>query len=357
MERLWAGARALDPGRLPAWLTPEDAAGYRYLGHSAEAAAPQEEGQELDELAAVGLIIDADPHDPCVRHVYIGEPRREPVWSIGIYEGKSPLTLRPAAGAANPVLTAADVADVAATYVADPFMLRDAGTWHLFFEVMTWRANKGEIGLATSADGLTWSYRQIVLAEPFHLSYPYAFQWAGDYYMVPESHQAGAIRLYKARHFPVTWSPVATLVEGPYLVDASLWRHGERWWLLTETNPDKHDTLRLYHARDLEGPWAEHPQSPLVEGNPHTARPAGRVVVCNDRLVRFAQRCEPYYGMDVRALEITDLTTTTYREREVEHNPVLSGTGTGWNANGMHHVDPHRLTDGRWLACVDGWVA
>jgi len=27
----------------------------------------------------------------------------------------------------------------------------------------------------------------------------------------------------------------------------------------------------------------------------------------------------------------------------------------GWNAGGMHHVDPLPLADGRWLAAVDGW--
>jgi hypothetical protein len=358
MERLWSAAQPLDARRLPSWLTPADAADYRYVGTSlGTGAVPQEhpDAHELEQLADVGLIIDADPHDSRVRHVYISAPPHEPVWSIGIYRGESPFTLAPAADVANPVLTAAEVTDVAATYVADPFMLKVQETWCLFFEVMNWRANKGEIGLATSIDGRAWTYRQIVLAEPFHLSYPYVFAWDGAYYMVPESFQAGAVRLYRARRFPEEWALVGTLLEGPYLVDASLLHHAAHWWLFTETNPDKHDTLRLYYARDLEGPWIEHPKSPLVQGNPHTARPAGRVLSVKDRLVRFAQRCEPFYGMDVRAFEITELTLRDYQERAIEPNPVLAGSGTGWNADGMHHVDPHRLADGSWLACVDGW--
>jgi hypothetical protein len=36
---------------------------------------------------------------------------------------------------------------------------------------------EGEIGLATSEDGLKWDYKQVVLNEPFHLSYPYVFEW------------------------------------------------------------------------------------------------------------------------------------------------------------------------------------
>ncbi|HET9363828.1 MAG TPA: hypothetical protein VFP71_02460, partial [Candidatus Angelobacter sp.] len=54
------------------------------------------------------------------------------VWSIGIYAGKSPLQLSPAAR--NPVISAGDVSDVSARFVADPFMLRVDGLWHMFFE-------------------------------------------------------------------------------------------------------------------------------------------------------------------------------------------------------------------------------
>ena len=115
-----------------------------------------------------------------------------------------------------------------------------------------------------------------------------------------------------------------------------------------------HDALRLFHAPELDGRWAEHPSSPVVEGDSVRARPAGRVVVEDGRLLRFAQRCDTGYGLDVRAFEITELTRTRYSERELP-GPVLAGTGQGWNAEGIHHVDTHRVGRGRWTACVDGW--
>src|SRR5690348_4223243 len=105
------------------------------------------------------------------------------IWSIGIYAGKSPLDLAPAPGVRNPVLSARDVTDIPARFVADPFMLQANGLWHMFFEVLNHGSGLGEIGLATSHDALTWQYRQIVLTEPFHLSYPYVFQWNNDFYM------------------------------------------------------------------------------------------------------------------------------------------------------------------------------
>jgi hypothetical protein len=33
--------------------------------------------------------------------------------------------------------------------------------------------------------------------------------------------------------------------------------------------------------------------------------------------------------------------------------PLVKATGEGWNAQAMHHVDLHQLSNGRWLAAVD----
>lgn len=280
-------------------------------------------------------------------------------WSIGIYVGESPFHFESPREISNPVLSRWDVSDIQASGVADPFMLRVKGTWYMFFEVMHWQTDKGEIGLAMSENGVEWAYQQIVLAEPFHLSYPYIFEWENEYYLIPESHQVSSIRLYKADHFPDRWSLMMTLLEGREYVDPSVFHFDDKWWLLTGdgTPPYWSDTLRLYYAMDLMGPWFEHPKSPIIEGNAHIARPAGKVLVLNDRIVRYAQDCYPKYGTRVRAFEITDLTTRRYHEQEVGDSPVLAASGAGWNGSGMHHIDPHLMEDGRWLACVDGWVS
>ena len=170
---------------------------------------------------------------PRARENHSAEVAREHVWSIGIYSGESPVDLKPAKGIRNPVLTGKSVSDVPALFVADPFMVRAGRTWYMFFEVMNRQSRKGEIGVATSRDGLHWKYQQIVLAEPFHLSYPYVFGWENDYYMVPESFQAGAARLYRAVEFPTRWSFIGDLLTGPYFADSSVLRFDDRWWLFT----------------------------------------------------------------------------------------------------------------------------
>jgi len=280
-------------------------------------------------------------------------------YSIGMYAGPSPSALAAPAECVNPVIVGRDVTDAIATTVADPFMVRVDGVWHMFFEALAWRTSgrKGEIGHATSRDGLRWKYESVVLAEAFHLSYPYVFEWRSDHYMIPESSRAGEVRLYRAARFPDRWVHVKTLLTGPVFMDSSVFHRDGRWWMLSDTSPaHTHDTLRLFHAPDLLGPWSEHPRSPVVQGDPRGARPAGRVVTIGDRLLRFAQVCQPSYGMSVRTFEIVELSARGYAEVEV-NGLTLAGSGRGWNRSGMHHIDLHQLENGSWMACVDGWSA
>jgi hypothetical protein len=288
-------------------------------------------------LVNAGLFVDAD------------------CWAISVYTGTSPTELRPALNARTPALGARDVTDADAGFVADPFMLPAEEGWHMFFEVFDRAEGLGRIALASSRDGLHWTYQQLVLREPFHLSYPYVFRWNGDHYMVPETSCQNRISLYRARDYPTDWEFDSILLEGGPFNDASPFHHDGRWWMFVETSGQvPFDTLRLYHAEDLRGPWVEHPRSPVVKGDATCARPAGRVVSHDGRLMRFAQDCAEVYGRSVSAWEILHLDTATYSERRRGGAPVLEPAARGWNDLGMHHVDAHEVAPGRWLACVDG---
>ena len=278
---------------------------------------------------------------------------REAIWSIGIYMGDSATHFASSAMINNPVLTAEDVSDIDAAFVADPFMVQAKHKWFMFFEVLNNKTKQGDIGLAESTDGIRWNYKQIVLDEPFHLSYPYVFKWNNEYYMIPESSEVNSIRLYKSIDFPVKWSFVATLLKGNRFVDPSILRTDNKWWMFT-CPKSKSDTLLLYSADELLGPWTEHPQSPIVKGNANIARPGGRVIMFNKRIIRYTQDCYPVYGSLLRAFEITKLTPENYKEKIVNGNPILKGSGSGWNASVMHHIDPHQISDDKWIACVDG---
>jgi hypothetical protein len=230
-------------------------------------------------------------------------------------------------------------------------MIRVDDVWYMYFEVLNADTEQGDIGLATSQNGLEWTYEQIVLDEPFHLSYPYVFEVDNVIYMIPESGEADSVRLYRAIDFPTEWSFETVLLEG-YFLDPTIFHHDGMWWLFAVTEATH--TLRLFFADDLTSTWQEHPLSPIVIDDLNISRPGGRVVVIGDRIIRYAQDGDPSYGNQVWAFEITELTPSTYVEHAVEP-AVLEASGSGWNQYGMHHIDPHQVNEpDSWLAAVDG---
>jgi len=278
------------------------------------------------------------------------------VWSIGLYEGSDPVTLRPAAGVSNPILTASDVTDVPARFVADPFMITCDGEHHLFFELLNTKRESGEIGHAVSDDLKTWRYTGVVLRERFHLSYPYVFEHEGELYMLPECAKSNSIRLYKAAAFPEDWRPVASPLRGKKtkvpLLDPSIVLHEGHWYLFSYMR--KVNNLHLHIAESLFGPWREHPKSPVFRNSDHYTRPGGRIVKDGELLYRFAQDGQPQYGSKTWGFRITELTPTTYREEPVSDKPIIESGPEPWRNTGMHTVDAHKISDGHWIAFVDG---
>lgn len=271
-------------------------------------------------------------------------------WTIGIYTGPSPFQLSPPANVKNPVFTAAAVNDMDVDIVAHPFMVVTDSRYYLFFTAKDGKTDKGGIGLAESQNGFDWKYRRAVIQEPFVLSYPYVFKWRNDYYMIPEAHTETSVRLYKATEFPDKWEYEGDLLKGDHFISPTLVRYKDRWWLFTGRHGN--ETLRLFYATDLKGPWTEHPQSPIVKKDLNTARPAGRPFVIDGTLYRLGQDCYPTYGNQVHAFRITDISPTTYSERMIEA-PLVQSSSKGWNAESMHHVDARQLGENSWIAAVD----
>jgi hypothetical protein len=284
------------------------------------------------------------------------------IWSIAIYSGASPLGLTPHPGAALPALTARDVSDIDALFVADPFMCQHGGEWLMFFEVWNSTLGRGEIGLARSRDLCAWAYDRIVLRAPHHLSYPLLVEWEGEIWLVPETRQAGEVALYRAMDFPYGWRRERTLLRGDY-ADATPFQSAGRWWMFALEGTD---TLTLHHARQLGDDWQPHRLHPLRAGDKSRTRPGGRLVSDAGRLFRLTQDGVPLYGSRLRAMEITRLTEGEYVETECPESPLLKAALRGWNSIAMHHLDAHCLTPGklaqpgapesppRWIGCVDG---
>ncbi len=264
----------------------------------------------------------------------------------------SPFNLVTPTVVTNPVLKASDITGVSARFVADTFLFYESNTWYMFTEILNNSTNQGDLAVATSTDGLHWTYQQIVLNETFHLSYPYVFKFNGTYYMIPETYQINEIRVYKATNFPSTWSYVATLMSGKDFVDPSIFRYNNTWWMFVSDTTNSN--CYLYYSDNLTSGWIAHPLSPIVVNDSSKARPGGRAFVYNNnQIIRTVQKCDIVYGEKVRVFQVDTLTTTQYAEHEIPESPILSNSGSGWNATGMHQFDPW-WTGNHWNCSVDG---
>ena len=294
------------------------------------------------------LVVKASPQDSQNPSIVVDSVTSS--WTIGIYTGPSPFQLSPPINLRNPVLTAADVNDLDVDIVAHPFMIFSDSLYYLFFTAKDGKSDMGGIGMAESRNGFDWKYRQIVIHEPFVLSYPYVFKWQNDYYMIPEAHTETSVRLYKAVEFPEQWKYEGDLLTGDEFISTTVIQYNDMWWMFTI--PSGNETLRLFYALDLMGPWNEHPQSPIVKKDLNTARPGGRPFVIDGVLYRLGQDCYPTYGNQVRAFQVTRINTKSYSEKMID-TPLVKSSSKGWNAEAMHHLDVHQIDRNNWIGAVD----
>lgn len=271
-------------------------------------------------------------------------------WAIGILKGPTLASLQEDPSCPNPRIAAQNISFPKSEFVADPFLIQEGDRWLLFFELFNADTGKGEIGLSESEDLCEWTFKGIVLRESFHLSYPFVFKVGVQYFMIPESRQAGAIRLYRATRFPYEWRFERDLVQGNYSDATPVW-FKKRWWLFANRAPY---ALAVFSARSIRGPFIEHPMSPLYEGDESRARPAGRPVVITGELTRFVQDNRGGYGKRVRAMRVSDISREMVDEAVHYVDPFLAEVAEGWNSYGMHHISPVQLSDGSWVAAIDG---
>ncbi len=166
--------------------------------------------------------------------------------------------------------------DTAGRFYADPFAFRWQGRPYLFVEDYVQAARKAVISVVPFDDGGIAQTPRVVLEEPHHLSYPQVFERDGAIWMLPEASASGRLTLYRAIDFPDRWHAEAVLLEGE-ISDATLLEHGGALWLFATSRDgfgSTSDTLAVFQARTLLGPWRPHAFNPILIDR-RRARPGG----------------------------------------------------------------------------------
>lgn len=199
-------------------------------------------------------------------------------------------------------------------FLADPFGLWRDGLLHVFVETYDYRVRIGAIELLRYDADLKLLDRRQVLAEPWHLSYPYVWEADGETWMLPEAHRSGKLTLYRADPFPTRWVPETVIELDHVAVDATPFFHEGRWWLLyasADNEIGKTGLLFAAYADRLTGPWTPHPANPVREDVAST-RPGGTPVAIGSGLVFPTQDCTHTYGGAIRPLRIDRLDPTGF---------------------------------------------
>jgi hypothetical protein len=202
------------------------------------------------------------------------------------------------------------------TFLADPFGLSRGGRTYVFAEAYDYRTRRGLIDVMELDEG-GLGRRRTVLAEPWHLSYPFVFEADDEVWMTPEAHRSGVLRLYRATAFPERWEPAACFVLDTPAIDPTPFQYGGLWWLAySPSGPQawKQGRLHLAWAERLTGPWTPHRGNP-VRTDRSGSRPGGTPFLKDGRLVLPTQDCRTTYGAAVRLLEIDVLTPERFEAR------------------------------------------
>ena len=203
---------------------------------------------------------------------------------------------------------------------ADPFQIKVDGRYYIFFEDYVNSMGRAHISVVEVDRNGIVSGPTEVLKLDCHLSYPFVFEWQGDYFMIPETGERNVVELYRATSFPFKWKPVKVLLEARSPVDATLAEVNGQWLMFVNIEEEgvavNWDELHLYFADSPLGPWTPHERNPIVS-DVRSARPAGRIFRSNGLLCRPSQDSSLRYGYATIINIVTEISASTYKEAPI----------------------------------------
>lgn len=239
---------------------------------------------------------------------------------------------------------------LAGRFLADPVPVFFQGRYHVFVEELPYRTQKGIISCCSFDEAGNPGPLIPVLEEPWHLSYPFIWTEGDAFFMIPEASLSGEITLYRAVEFPNKWERCATLVAGVEAADATLVRHGGKLWMFAVIRPaigGYSDTLAIWSADRLMGPWVPHAQNPIMVDD-RFSRPAGQMVSRNGALLRPVQDCRRGYGTGLNLMKVERLDDETFEQSLLAE---LVPGGPHWPGHKLH-----MLNRAERLEVIDGSV-
>lgn len=192
-------------------------------------------------------------------------------------------------------------------FYADPFPFEHQGRHYIFVEDYLHRDKRAAISVAMVDESGEASTPEPVIVEPYHLSYPQVFRHGGEIWMMPQG-TSGDVSLYRATDFPHRWEKTPGIIAGEISDATLLERDGRLWLFATQRDGagSTSDTLVVFSAKSLRGPWTPHRQNPILIDR-RRARPGGAFVEIDGRLLLPIQDGTEGYGGGLGLAELIRL--------------------------------------------------
>jgi len=205
-------------------------------------------------------------------------------------------------------------------YLADPFVFSSQQGDYCFVEDFDYTVGRGCICAYKLSEECAERIGEAIV-EPFHMSYPYVFEYDSKLYMCPETAESNDIRIYECEELPLKWKLKKIIMSQVSAVDSTIFERDGRWWLLTNIDSldlgDRCSELHIFSSDNpLSDKWTPHPSNPVIVDS-LTARMGG-FLAKGTSIYRVGQRQGfSMYGKSFSINQITTLSENDYVERSV----------------------------------------
>ncbi len=210
----------------------------------------------------------------------------------------------------------------AGRFWADPHVVAKDGVHYVYFEDASQHDGFGHISMMSDEGDGRFTAPKPIIRRPYHLSYPFVFEWRGDYYLIPESANNRTIELYRCVRFPDEWEFQHCLMEDISAYDATLVEYQGRWWMFAgvraREGASTWDELCIFHAESpVSRSWQPHMGNPVIS-DVRRARPAGPLFFEGNCLYRPSQDSSGRYGRALNINQVLELDERRYKEVQVD---------------------------------------
>lgn len=222
-------------------------------------------------------------------------------------------------------------------FLADPFAINVNGENFCFLEDYDYSIERGYVSVYKLSESGAERLGEAI-AEPFHMSYPYIFEYDSKHYICPETSANKDIRIYECEKFPLEWKFKKTIMSNLSAVDTTIFERNGTWWMFTNidraNSGDHCYELSLFYADNpLSDNWTPHPKNPILVDS-SKARMGG-ILFDEEFTYRVSQQqAFDQYGKCSLINKITELSKTDYKEEtltRIEPNFFA-------NLSGTHHM-------------------